>query len=593
MNNTKRSRLLTGFSLIDLVISMGIIVLLFGGIFLVYSAIVDSARNNSTRTAALSVLEQQSEIIRNLPYDSVGTQNGIPTGIIPQTQTVAVAGQNFTVRTTVRNIDDPFDGTLGGVPNDTAPADYKLVWFEAQCTQCARPLSYFMTTTVAPINLESASTNGSLFINIINASGKSVSNVDVHVVNASVTPAIDLTDTTNASGVLQLVGVPTSTQSYAVTAIKSGYTSEKTYPPGDPSNPNPINLHATVAAGTVSEVTLTIDETSDLNVKTSESTCVPTGNKNFSISGGGLIGLNPDVPKYSTSSATNAEGLKTFTDIDFGTYALTLDSPSSDLIGMIPLSPFTVDPSSTYDFRFVTRPANPLSLLVVVKDSVTGAGVNSSTVNLSKSGFSETVTTGRDTWTDTDWSGGQYGSQDGGIEADSPAGSLSLVSSGGTYSTTTVPWLISNTIDVGSSTATYYDVISWNPASQPAQTGSESVRFQIASNNDQTTWNFVGPDGTAGTYYAATGDAIYAGHENNRYLRYKAFLKTEDENYTPEVNNVSIDFYSVCVPLAQAFFAGLSPGTYSVDVTAPGYQEATSTVSVTANWQQTQVILAP
>jgi len=339
-------------------------------------------------------------------------------------------------------------------------------------------------------------------------------------------------------------------------------------------------------------VTLSIDKTSNLNVITSGSTCVPSGNKNFSISGGGPIGLSPDVPKYSTSSATNTEGLKTFADIDWGTYAITLNSPSIDLVGMIPPSPLTVDPSSTYDFRFVTAPADPLSLLVIVKDSATGAGVNSSTVNISKSGFSKTLITGRDTWTDTDWSGTQYDSQDGGIEVDSPAGSLSLISSGGIYSTTTVSWLISNTIDVGSSTAIYY-TINWNPASQPAQTGSESVRFQIASNNDQATWNFVGPDGTAGTYYAATGDTIYAGHGNNRYLRYKVFLKTEDENYTPEVNNVSIDFYSICVPLAQAFFSNLSAGTYVVDVVAPGYQETTSTVSVTANWQEAQVILSP
>ena len=48
-----------GFSLIDLIISMGIIVLLFGGIFLVYFSIIDSARNNSVRTAAFSVLGQR------------------------------------------------------------------------------------------------------------------------------------------------------------------------------------------------------------------------------------------------------------------------------------------------------------------------------------------------------------------------------------------------------------------------------------------------------------------------------------------------------------------------------------------------------
>ncbi|MEK7508142.1 MAG: hypothetical protein AAB602_03625 [Patescibacteria group bacterium] len=581
-----------GFSLIDLVISMGIIVLLFGGIFLVYSSIIDSTKNNSIRAVALSVLGQQTEVIRNLPFDQVGTQGGIPSGIIPQTQIVVVGDQSFTVNTTIRNIDDPFDGTLGGNPNDTAPADYKLVELSAQCIRCPRQVLYAITTTVAPNNLESASTNGSLFIDVLDANGMTVSNADVHVVNASVTPAIDLTDTTNASGVLQLVGVPTSTQSYAITVTKSGYSSEKTYPPGNPSNPNPSKPHATVAASMVTELSFAIDKTSQLNVKTSGANCAPSGNKIFSISGSKLIGTSPDILKYSTSSATDENGLKIFTGIEWDTYAFTLGSASSDLVGAIPLGPIAVNPSSTYDMRLITKPANPLSLLVAIKDATTGTGISSGTVNLSKSGFSKTVIAGRGTWTDSDWSGGQYADQDGGVETESPVGSLKLKLTDGFYSTTTVSWLASQSIDVGSSTAMYY-VLSWNPVSQPAQTGTGSVRFHIASNNDQATWNFVGPDGTANTYYSTSGETVNATHANNRYLRYKVFLKTLDENYTPEIEDVSVDFTSVCVPLAQAFFSGLNPGTYTIDVTAPGYQESTSSVSVTANWQQAIVLLSP
>ena len=541
---------------------------------------------------ALSVLGQQTEVIRNLPFDQVGTQGGIPSGIIPQTQIVVVGDQSFTVNTTIRNIDDPFDGTLGGNPNDTAPADYKLVELSAQCIRCPRQVLYAITTTVAPNNLESASTNGSLFIDVLDANGMTVSNADVHVVNASVTPAIDLTDTTNASGVLQLVGVPTSTQSYAITVTKSGYSSEKTYPPGNPSNPNPSKPHATVAASMVTELSFAIDKTSQLNVKTSGANCAPSGNKIFSISGSKLIGTSPDILKYSTSSATDENGLKIFTGIEWDTYAFTLGSASSDLVGAIPLGPIAVNPSSTYDMRLITKPANPLSLLVAIKDATTGTGISSGTVNLSKSGFSKTVIAGRGTWTDSDWSGGQYADQDGGVETESPVGSLKLKLTDGFYSTTTVSWLASQSIDVGSSTAMYY-VLSWNPVSQPAHTGTGSVRFHIASNNDQATWNFVGPDGTANTYYSTSGETVNATHANNRYLRYKVFLKTLDENYTPEIEDVSVDFTSVCVPLAQAFFSGLNPGTYTIDVTAPGYQESTSSVSVTANWQQAIVLLSP
>ncbi len=589
--NIKRSRLLAGFSLIDLVISMGIIVLLFGGIFLVYSSIIDSTKSNSIRTAAFAVLGQQEEIIRNMPYDQVGTQGGIPSGIIPQTQTIAAGDVTFIVTTSIRNIDDPFDGTLGGNPNDTAPADYKLVEISAQCIRCSHPLSYRMTTNVAPDNLESANSNGSLVIDVLDANGTSVSNADIHVVNASVTPAIDLTDTTNASGVLRLVGVPTSTQAYAITVTKSGYSSDKTYKPGDPSNPNPTKPHATVATGAATEVSFAVDKTSVVNVLTSGVTCIPSGNKSFSISGSKLIGTNPSVLKFGTSSATDGNGLKTFSALEWDSYTFKLNSSSSNFAGTVPLSPAAINPGSSYDFRFVTKPASPLSLLVTVRDSATGAGISSSSVNLTKGAFSATLITGRSTWIDTDWSGGGYSDQDGGVEADSPAGSLTLKLADGAYSTTTVSWLISKTIDVGSSTAAYY-AFSWNPATQPAQAGADSVRFQIASNNDQATWNFIGPDGTANTYYAASGATLSGLHTNNRYLRYKIFLKTQDENVTPEVQNVQLDFYSVCVPPAQVFFTGLNSGTYTIDVAAPGYVEATSSVSVVSSWQQADIQLS-
>src|SRR3989344_4550889 len=524
---SKQSSKSEGFSLIDLIISIGIIALLFGGIFLAYSSIIDSTKNSSTRTAAVSVLEQQAEIIRNLPYDQVGTQGGIPSGVVPQTQTVLIGDASFMVATTVRNIDDPFDGTLGGIPNDTAPADYKLIELSAQCIQCYRQVTYAITTTVAPENLESASTNGSLFINIADAEGKDVSNVDVHVVNASVTPAIDLTDTTDASGVLQLVGIPTSTQSYALTLTKSGYSSEKTYPVGAPANPNPINSHATVAAGMVTTATFSIDKTSRLDVTTSNDTCIPAANKDFSLSGAKLIGLNPNTLKFGTSSATGASGVKTLNGIEWDTYTFALEDSGLDLFGTIPLNPMTINPSSTSNFRFVAKPANPLSLLVIVKDFTTSAGINTSTVVLSKSGFSETHATGQSEWIDTDWSAGQYDAQDGGVETDSPAGLIAMKNVNGLYSTSTVSWLVSKTIDVGSSTASYY-AIEWNPSSQPAQTGSESVQFQIAAKNDQATRNFVGPDGTGNTYYSVPGSAMSDIHENNRYLRYKIFLKTQD-----------------------------------------------------------------
>lgn len=59
-------------------------------------------------------------------------------------------------------------------------------------------------------------------------------------------------------------------------------------------------------------------------------------------------------------------------------------------------------------------------------------------------------------------------------------------------------------------------------------TGSR-VRFQLASSNTTTTWNFIGPDGTAATYYETAGPnqvvtVSLLNHNNHRYFRYKVYL---------------------------------------------------------------------
>jgi len=572
-------------TLVELLLVIGLIVIIFGGVSLSFSSVLDSITNTELRAGAASVIGRQVEIIRNLPYEDVGVVGGVPAGTIPAQQSSTWDNVQFILTTTIRNIDDPYDGVIGGVPSDTAPADYKLVEIEASCPTCNRFVPLRFTTTVAPKNLESATTDGSLFVSAIDASGQPVSGAMVSVVNASVTPSINLTDTTNNQGMLQLVGVPTSTQRYEIAVSGAGYTSDRTYLPGDPQNPNPASPHATVSQGTLTQATFSIDRASTINVRTSDIACAPQANKNFTISGTKLIGTAPDVLKFSTSSATDGAGVRTLNGIEWDTYTLVLNEGAFDVLGTSPISPLTINPSSTADFRFVIQPADPRSLLVTVKDSATGGPVPDASVTLSKAGYSETLTTGRGFLVHTDWSGNQYSSEDGNVAVGSPPGSLTLV--GPPYPTSTEAWLISNTFDVGSSSSTFYS-LRFNPASQPA---FASARFQIAANNDQATWNFVGPDGTAGTYYTASGDATPGSLDGNRYLRYKAYLSTQDGNITPQIDDVRVEFRSVCVPETQVLFTALDLDTYSLDATAPGYGLATSTVSVTGDWQQATILL--
>ncbi len=582
-----------GLSLIEVIIAIGLVCLLFGGIYASYVSIVDVVTNSGVRTEAAAIVANEIEIIRNLPYDQVGTQGGVPSGALPQQKTVtSTNGLVFLVKTYIRNIDDPFDGTLGGTPNDTSPNDYKMVELSAQCLSCSRSIPLVMTTTVAPKNLESGSSDGSLFVNVLDASGQGVATATIRVVNASVTPSIDLTDTTNASGVLQLIGTPTSTQGYAIIVTKSGYSSERTYLPGSAENPEPSSqyTHASVVAQAISSKTFFIDKLSTATIKTIDTTCRPAPSQPFSLAGQKVIGNN--VLKFSSSSTTDANGQKIWSGLEWDIYSVTSTGSSYDVLGTIPFTSFTLNPNSTIDFSFIMTPASPETLLVTVLDAGTGSAIPSSTVTLIKSGFSETKKTARSFLFQTDWSSNNFESQDGGIDRDSVPGTIRLMDSGSGYSTTTTSWLISRSFDIGSSTGNFY-TLSWQPESQPAQTGADSLKFQIASNNDNATWNFEGPDGTALTYYVSSSQVISANHTNHRYIRYKAFLSTLDSTVTPTLSNIEIEFYGACVSPSQALFQGLTSGTYTVTAEATNYTATSTSVVVGSDAQKITIFLSP
>lgn len=100
----------------------------------------------------------------------------------------------------------------------------------------------------------------------------------------------------------------------------------------------------------------------------------------------------------------------------------------------------------------------------------------------------------------------------------------------------------STSLDTVASSA--FNTLAWNPSSQVAST---DLKAQIATNNDNATWNYKGPDCSAGTYYTISASASYAKinracHNNNRYLRYKFFFSTTDSSKTPELYDVTINY---------------------------------------------------
>lgn len=124
-----------------------------------------------------------------------------------------------------------------------------------------------------------------------------------------------------------------------------------------------------------------------------------------------------------------------------------------------------------------------------------------------------------------------------------------------------------------------YGKLSWS-ANVPSQTGADALRFQVASNNDNATWNYIGPDGTAASYYTASGTQIHTSHNGSRYIRYKAYLQTANATYTPTVYDVSLE---VNTGVSQFITLDITPPA-AFDLTTPANNTWQGSASPTLNW---------
>lgn len=593
-----------GFGLIETIVGTVVFTIIAFGIYQGYQTVSDVVRLSRQKVAAIALGTEQLEVIRSLPYADVGVVGGLPRGVIPRTQTFERVSATFTVTTTIRNIDDPFDGTIGGNPADASPADYKLAELEIACPLCWRLQPVTVTTTVAPRGLETASGNGALFIRVFDANGQPVPGASVHVENTQGEPAIVIDDTTNTDGVLIIVDAPPGVEAYAITVTKAGYSTDRTYPPRAPSNPNPTKPHATVVRQAVTQVSFAIDRLSTLAVTSSRDTCVSVDSVTFILRGSKLIGTNPDVRKYEQTLTTDSDGRKTIADLEWDEYAVELASVSYDLVGAIPLLPLAVAPGSARDLRLVVAPKEPRTLLVTVKDAGTKLPLNDVSVTLETLSGVHTRLTGQGALRQTDWSGGagqedfldpkRYAADDGNIANGSTgpqaAGELTLRKTAGRYQPS--GWLESSTFDTGESVN--LGQILWSPLDQPPDVGSDSMRFRVATNkNRQAAWNFVGPDGTPNTYYTLSENSIHVRHRGDRYFRYRVFLQTADRRFTPNLSEVAFVFSSQCVPPGQGSFTGLGTGSATLTVSRSGYATFTDEVTISDPWQQREVLLNP
>ncbi|KKQ27542.1 MAG: hypothetical protein US42_C0008G0053 [Candidatus Magasanikbacteria bacterium GW2011_GWC2_37_14] len=577
-----------GFSLIEVMVGVAVFSLIFVGIYSGVQLVFKVVYQSRLRILETGVLNEQVEIIRNLPFADVGIVNGSPSGVLVRTVTSTRNNIDFLVTRTIRNIDDSFDGLIGGVPNDTAPADYKLVEVEVTCPSCGQREPARLSTYIAPKNLEGNLNHGALFVEVFDSEAEPVQGATVHIVATSTNPQLDMTDVTDNEGMLRIVDLATGTAAYAITVSKDGYTSEQTMLPSV-SVPNPVKLPISVAVQIVTEISFSIDLVSSLQIQTLNSVCSALGSVGLSVLGTKVIGIEPDVLKVNQNITTNGSGIYNLTNLEWDNYGL---KPSAyDLVGSIPATPINLSAGVDQPVQLILGANTANSLLVQVKDSVTDQPVSGAQVKISKTGYEQTKITGVGYVRQTDWSGGtgqlnmsdesKYWSDDGKLEINSPAGDLKLRELGQSYVSS--GYLESSIFDLGT-LVNFVDLI-FEPLSQPAETGADSLHFQVAVSTTSTpvSWNYLGPDNTSATYYNSTNYSLNNLPNNQRYFRYKVFLQTVDNNYTPILSDLNITYITACTPPGQTYFGNLLAETYTVEVSANGYQTTTQTVTLSGD----------
>jgi type II secretory pathway pseudopilin PulG len=394
-----------GFTLIEALAFLFIFSVITVTFYQTWSLGTKQIINSKNRLGATALASQQMETIRGLPFDSIGTTTGIPSGVIVQSQSVSVNAATYTLHTLVQFVDDAIDGTLA-LGTDAAPNDYKKVtvtvsWGGGGASEQINAISLFSLDGVESV----AAGTGILSVNVLNDAGVGVSGATVHVVNSSVVPAVDMTFATDANGNGTFPGAKASVQGYEISVSKTGYYGNQTYPPYPTSTFNPTSIHTSVVAGSLTAATLVSDQKSTIAIRTKDPYGADVPNLNFTIFGGLAIGTDPLDSSieydYTQSTSTDGSGEKDLSDRSSGMYTLSLDasetgyefvrlSPEESVFGTI-----NVLPNVTKQVDMILADKAFSSGLITVTNAadatpIAGASVQVENVGL---GYSETVVT--------------------------------------------------------------------------------------------------------------------------------------------------------------------------------------------------------
>lgn len=305
-----------GFTTIELLVSSIVIAILAVSIFSAYIALNSTAIFAKQKTIGTELATNQVEYLKSLPYDSLAVAGGaIPSASpLPNTKTQTLDGVEYEIKTSINYIDDAHDGCAtypdvviknllcrnlpspSGAPiTDLNPADYKIANVKVYVND--KKVAELDTQIAARV-AETDSTTGALIVRVIDDAGNPVSGATTNVTNATISPAANLNDSTDANGIAIFYGLkPDTGNDYTITASKGGYSSLSTIKPSGSLAPNYPSQNIIVQQS--SSVTLTI------NPKGQYSLVGETVDTNGSIIPDMKLYIKGGPKKYSNSTDTS------------------------------------------------------------------------------------------------------------------------------------------------------------------------------------------------------------------------------------------------------------------------------------------------
>lgn len=399
MNNNE-----AGYTLVELLVTITIVAILSLSAFTLFTALLHSAIVSQREAVASTLATNQMEYLKSLPYDNLAVAGGaiVSSVTIPATTTQKVNGDTYTITTSITYADDAYDGCgsyptqalkqqycrnypppTGAPATDSNPADYKDV--NVTVTDTSGLQLAELDTQIASLVAETASNTGALFVYVVDNTGAPIEGASVNVVNSSVSPAVNVSDTTDENGIVIFYDLPPSTTGYKyqITASNSGYSSLTTIVPNGTLQPTYSSQNLIAQSSSYVTLTLKPMNANSLVIETTTTAGAALPNAKIYVKGGyKKYTLTSDTTYYYDTltpsdirPVTDSNGLAALSNLVPGSYIFCGDAGATSCSvgattyylaaavpygGSNPLQPITVPtydpsnpPSTTYAYNSV------------------------------------------------------------------------------------------------------------------------------------------------------------------------------------------------------------------------------------------------